>query len=518
MIYYADLGKSGTGDGSFSNQWGQSEWYNKTPVINGVDELHIQGSFTYSAPIHVLGSATPGTKWALITSQYPAVPFRINMPGYTMEFWDTWNNGTITVSNCILYCQNLYLSLATDCFFVVSGTYNFPNGIMSGVNPIIRCIMYLLQTYFQMTHDNNAIQNSTIYEQATGYHLLINHGTLSTVLTNDTNLAGLTDGSWTDSGTTYHFTASVDPSAWDDTNLYNFSLGALPAYIPAWAVIAPSNLTYSTNPANYPINVLITANTPSHDGGSAVVSYGIDHSLPIGLSFNTTTGEITGTPTVVSVSDTYVITATNSAGSTNCNLILSVYDPNAIDRFDIGIDWLKHPTQGLDPFRTPIQYPGSGIRLRNISDEIQIKFTASFTNVTKTIQNSLLSYFNSHKGRLNAFWVPLPKNYFFATSNIGASDTTIQIKDVSPIWLRGYERMFIVDQFGNFYHAKINNLTSSTMVIDVPLGAISKSNISMFGKLIWARFDMDEIQMHYISPGISECDLSFIELPKEYVI
>jgi hypothetical protein len=188
-----------------------------------------------------------------------------------------------------------------------------------------------------------------------------------------------------------------------------------------------------------------------------------------------------------------------------------------LDVFNIGIDWLKHPTQGLEPFRTPIQYPGSGIRLRNISDEIQIKFTASFTNVTKTIQNSLLSYFNSHKGRLNAFWVPVPKNYFFATSNIGASDTTIQIKDVSPVWLRGYERMFIVDQFSNFYHAKINNLTSSTMVIDAPLGAISKSNISMFGKLIWARFDMDEIQMHYISPGISECDLSFIELPKEYV-
>jgi hypothetical protein len=189
-----------------------------------------------------------------------------------------------------------------------------------------------------------------------------------------------------------------------------------------------------------------------------------------------------------------------------------------IDLFNVGIDWLKHPSQGLEPFRTPIQYPGTGIRIRKISDEIQIKFTASFTNMTKAIENNLLEYFKDHKGRLKAFWVPVPKNYFFATSDIGISDTTIQIKNVSPIFLRGYERMFILDQFGNFNYAKILNLTSSVMTIDAPIGAILKSNISIFGKLIWARFDQDEISSHYISPGISETDISFLELPKEYVI
>src|SRR5271169_6361584 len=98
-----------------------------------------------------------------------------------------------------------------------------------------------------------------------------------------------------------------------------------------------------------------------------------------------------------------------------------------MDIFNIVIDWLKHPTQGLEPFRTPIQYAGTGIRIRKITDEIQIKFTASFTNMTKTIESSLLTYFNNHKGRLNAFWVPVPKNYFFATADIGSLDTTIQI-------------------------------------------------------------------------------------------
>ena len=424
--------------------------------------------------------------------------------------------GTDELSNAIIYCNNISfhnprLLSSVDC------TWSFPGGITGNV--LTHCVVYNLANYIAMTDPSGTIKDSLIYELATGYHLLKTEGILDTVLTNDTNLAGLTDGSWTDNGTVYNYANHGGaPSSWNDTNLYNFALGADPDYIPSWSIIAPSNLTYSTNPAAYPINVSITPNTPSHDGGSSVVSYSIDHSLPSGLSFDTTTGIITGTPTALVASNVYVITATNSAGSTNCNLVLSVYDPNAIDLFNIGIDWIKQPTQTLEPFRTPIQYPGSGIRLRNISDEIQIKFTASFTNMTKTIENSLLSYFNNHKGRLNAFWVAVPKNYFFATVDISAGDTTINVRDTTPIWLRGYERMFIIDQFNNFYHSKIESMTDSTMIIDSPLGSnIKITDISMFGKLIWARFDTDEIQMHYISPGISECDLSFIELPKEYV-
>ena len=270
-------------------------------------------------------------------------------------------------------------------------------------------------------------------DAAKGLHILTTHGTLDTVLTDDTNLASISDGNWTDSGTIYGYNNhGVAPSGWDDASLYHFGFGAASTYIPEWVPSLPP--------------------------------------------------------------------------------------PPSLDIFNIDKNWLNHPSQGLEPFRTVIQYPGSGLRLRNISDEIQIKFTASFTNMTKTIENTLLTYFNTHMGRLKAFWVPVPKNYFFATTDIGASDTTINIMDVSPIWLRGYERMFIVTQQGNLYHAKIMSLTSSTMVIDAPIGAVSKSNISIFGKLIWARFDMDEVQMHYISPGISECDLSFIELPKEYVV
>jgi hypothetical protein len=189
------------------------------------------------------------------------------------------------------------------------------------------------------------------------------------------------------------------------------------------------------------------------------------------------------------------------------------------DIFNIVDDWTSAPTQSLEPYRTIIQYAGTGIILRNVTDEIQIKFSQSFLNLTKANEILLLNYFNSHKGRLNAFWCPLPKNYFTATQNIGLTDTILYILDTTPVYLRGYERMYIVTKAGSIFYSKITGMTSTTMTIATPLGSnINKSDIAFFGKLVYCRFDQDEIELTYTTPEISECTLSFIELPKEYPV
>ncbi len=76
----------------------------------------------------------------------------------------------------------------------------------------------------------------------------------------------------------------------------------------------PYSLVYSANPALYIINVAITNNTASNLGG-AVVSYSISPALPTGLSFNTATGTISGTPTVRTGQSNYIVTAINSGVS-----------------------------------------------------------------------------------------------------------------------------------------------------------------------------------------------------------
>ncbi|MFN8273797.1 MAG: putative Ig domain-containing protein [Flavobacteriaceae bacterium] len=48
--------------------------------------------------------------------------------------------------------------------------------------------------------------------------------------------------------------------------------------------------------------------------------------MPVGLSFNTNSGVISGTPTAVSATAIYTVTATNSGGSTSFGISITVND------------------------------------------------------------------------------------------------------------------------------------------------------------------------------------------------
>jgi hypothetical protein len=90
--------------------------------------------------------------------------------------------------------------------------------------------------------------------------------------------------------------------------------------------VAPSSLGYSGNPATYTKDTAITNNTPTSSGG-AVVSYAVSPALPAGLTLNTSTGVISGTPTAVTAAATYTVTATNSGGSTTASVSIEVVSP-----------------------------------------------------------------------------------------------------------------------------------------------------------------------------------------------
>ena len=77
---------------------------------------------------------------------------------------------------------------------------------------------------------------------------------------------------------------------------------------------APSALSYSSNSASYDVGAVITDNIPSSTGG-AVASYTVSPALPAGISLNTGTGVISGTPTAITAPTNYTVTASNSGGS-----------------------------------------------------------------------------------------------------------------------------------------------------------------------------------------------------------
>jgi hypothetical protein len=70
-------------------------------------------------------------------------------------------------------------------------------------------------------------------------------------------------------------------------------------------------------------NVAMNGYTVTSTGGT-VASYSLTGTLPAGVSFSTTTGRITGTPTASQTATTYTITATNTSGSTTATFTLTV--------------------------------------------------------------------------------------------------------------------------------------------------------------------------------------------------
>jgi hypothetical protein len=86
---------------------------------------------------------------------------------------------------------------------------------------------------------------------------------------------------------------------------------------------APSGLSYPTQQP-YTVNVAVANVTPTVTG--SVTSYAVSPALPTGLSVNTTSGVLSGTPTQIAGPASYTVTATNSSGSTTATLTLSVRD------------------------------------------------------------------------------------------------------------------------------------------------------------------------------------------------
>lgn len=122
-------------------------------------------------------------------------------------------------------------------------------------------------------------------------------------------ITGLTNG------TAYTFTIYATNSVGNSTNVTTSSVTPLAAPV-------PTGLTYST-PNVYIVGVAIGALSPTSTGG-AITTYSVSPSLPTGLTLNTNTGLITGTPTAITAQSSYVVTGSNGSGTITTTVVISV--------------------------------------------------------------------------------------------------------------------------------------------------------------------------------------------------
>ena len=91
---------------------------------------------------------------------------------------------------------------------------------------------------------------------------------------------------------------------------------------PSGSALAAPAFTLSASSENRTVNTAATGFTINSTGG-AIASFAIS-ATPAGMSFSTSTGALTGTPTSVAGATAYTVTATNASGSTTATFTLTV--------------------------------------------------------------------------------------------------------------------------------------------------------------------------------------------------
>ncbi len=86
--------------------------------------------------------------------------------------------------------------------------------------------------------------------------------------------------------------------------------------------VAKPVISYASSPITAIYGVAITNASPTVTG--TVTSYSINPTLPTGLSFNTTSGVISGTPTMISAQTDYTVTANNAGGSATATVSIAI--------------------------------------------------------------------------------------------------------------------------------------------------------------------------------------------------
>jgi hypothetical protein len=111
------------------------------------------------------------------------------------------------------------------------------------------------------------------------------------------------------------------PADWGNPKPIQIPTLAAPT-VPTVPLAIPA-FTLSSSSQSVAVGIAITTVTNTSTGG-VIASYAISPAAPAGLTFSTTTGELSGSPTTMESATTYTITATNASGSVAQTFTLTV--------------------------------------------------------------------------------------------------------------------------------------------------------------------------------------------------
>lgn len=199
-------------------------------------------------------------------------------------------------------------SSSDQASFQIQGTLKDSSG-----NPIANAILSL--GISQSIVSREAVTTSTTTDANGNYTLNLKMGNFSVKVTNS---SGVEIGSFRMNATS----TTTKPEISVTSGNMSFVVNSITSPSPISPVtVAPSNLSYSSSTLNLTVGTAMTSLSPTVTG--IVTSYKVSPALPSGLSLNSSTGVISGTPTSAQSAIGYVITASNTGGSSTYPITIS---------------------------------------------------------------------------------------------------------------------------------------------------------------------------------------------------
>ncbi len=247
---------------------------------------------------------TATSAWTFANSSAEVTLTATATTGYTLRWYTTSTGGTATTTAPILNTS----APATVTYYVSQinqAGYETPRSTLTvNVNalpaaPVVSGVNYTVgATASALTATALSSHNLQWYTAASG-------GTASTTAPTPSTAS---------IGTVNYYVSQVNSVTGCEGPRANISV--------VTSIAAPASLSYTT-PNVYTTGTAITALNPTSTGG-AIASYSISPSLPAGLTLNTSTGIISGTPTSATAQLSYIITGTNTSGTVSSTVVITV--------------------------------------------------------------------------------------------------------------------------------------------------------------------------------------------------
>lgn len=192
--------------------------------------------------------------------------------------------------------------------------------------------------------------------------------------------------------------------------------------------------------------------------------------------------------------------------------------------FPFAPNWQTSPKSTASLLRRTLQYPGTVAQQFALSDRTPLAFEATFLMKTREDIYNLQDFFDDRLGKVNQFWIEHPASWALLAEDAAIYDEILVCQDNdASIGYQGYERLYVRMSNGDITTRHVSSIVHNATTgyeeywLTSQLAyAITTTNHYRIGRLLFVRFDNDQLRLKYHTDCVAEVELSFYELVEEY--